>query len=188
MAVEWQGWFALGLMAAALAVLILTRIGPHIVMMAVLALLSISGVLTPGEALAGFANSGLITVACMFVVAAGIHSSGGVDLLVHKVLGHPEGVRGALGRIFAPVVLLSGFLNNTPVVATMIPAIHAWSRKINIPASKLMIPLSYSAILGGTLTLIGTSTNLVVNGQYQQGTSKNLPHSTGSPVIASSNH
>lgn len=165
---EWQGWFTLSLMVTALAVLILTRIGPHIVMMAVLALLSISGVLSAGEALSGFSNSGLITVACMFVVAAGIHASGGVDMLVNRVLGKPQGVRGALTRIFAPVVLLSAFLNNTPVVATMIPAIHAWSRKIHIPASKLMIPLSYSAILGGTLTLIGTSTNLVVNGQYQE--------------------
>lgn len=169
---EWQGWFALSLMVTALAVLILTRIGPHIVMMAVLALLSISGVLSANEALSGFSNSGLITVACMFVVAAGIHASGGVDMLVNRVLGKPSGVRGALARIFTPVVLLSGFLNNTPVVATMIPAIHAWSRKINIPASKLMIPLSYSAILGGTLTLIGTSTNLVVNGQYQELTGK----------------
>ncbi|MCK5881641.1 MAG: SLC13 family permease, partial [Sinobacterium sp.] len=79
----------------------------------------------------------------------------------------PKTVRGALAKIFTPVVLLSGFLNNTPVVATMIPAINSWARKINIPASKLMIPLSYSAILGGTLTLIGTSTNLVINGQYQ---------------------
>src|SRR5690606_11702093 len=94
-------------------------------------------------------------------------ASGGVDLLVHGVLGNPRTVRTALPRIFAPVVLLSGFLNNTPVVATMIPAIHAWSRKINIAPSKVMIPLSYSAILGGTLTMIGTSTNLVVNGQYQ---------------------
>jgi len=166
--VEWQGWFTLSLMVAALAVLILSRVGPHIVMMAVLALLSISGVLSAGEALSGFSNSGLITVACMFVVAAGIHASGGVDMLVNRVLGKPQGVRGALTRIFGPVVLLSAFLNNTPVVATMIPAIHAWSRKIHIPASKLMIPLSYSAILGGTLTLIGTSTNLVVNGQYQE--------------------
>lgn len=165
---EWQGWFSLSLMVAALAVLILTRIGPHLVMMAVLTLLSLSGVLSAGEALAGFANAGLITVACMFVVAAGVHASGGVDMLVSRVLGRPKGVRGALARIFAPVVLLSGFLNNTPVVATMIPAIHAWSRRIHIPASKLMIPLSYTAILGGTLTLIGTSTNLVVNGQYQQ--------------------
>lgn len=165
---EWQGWFSLSLMVAALAVLILTRTGPHLVMMAVLTLLSLSGILSAGEALAGFANSGLITVACMFVVAAGVHASGGVDMLVSRVLGRPKGVRGALARIFAPVVLLSGFLNNTPVVATMIPAIHAWSRRIHIPASKLMIPLSYTAILGGTLTLIGTSTNLVVNGQYQQ--------------------
>jgi len=166
--VEWQGWFSLSLMVAALAVLILTRTGPHLVMMAVLTLLSLSGVLSAGEALAGFANAGLITVACMFVVAAGVHASGGVDMLVSRVLGRPKSVRGALARIFAPVVLLSGFLNNTPVVATMIPAIHAWSRRIHIPASKLMIPLSYTAILGGTLTLIGTSTNLVVNGQYQQ--------------------
>ena len=165
---EWQGWFSLSLMVAALAVLILTRTGPHLVMMAVLTLLSLSGVLSAGEALAGFANAGLITVACMFVVAAGVHASGGVDMLVSRVLGRPKSVRGALARIFAPVVLLSGFLNNTPVVATMIPAIHAWSRRIHIPASKLMIPLSYTAILGGTLTLIGTSTNLVVNGQYQQ--------------------
>ena len=135
--------------------------------------LSATGILTASEALSGFSNSGLITVAAMFVVAAGIHGSGGVDLLVNKLLGRPGSVRAALGRIFAPVVLLSGFLNNTPVVATMIPAIHAWSRKINIAPSKLMIPLSYASILGGTLTLIGTSTNLVVNGQYQSLTGEN---------------
>jgi len=164
---EWQGWLSLTLTFAALTVLITTRIGPHLVMMAVLTILSICGVLTAGEALAGFSNSGLITVAAMFIVAAGIHASGGIDLLVTHVLGHPTGVRSAISRIFTPVVLLSGFLNNTPVVATMIPAIHSWARKIDIPPSKLMIPLSYSAILGGTLTMIGTSTNLVVNGQYQ---------------------
>ncbi|MBA54294.1 MAG: SLC13 family permease [Pseudomonadales bacterium] len=164
---EWQGWLSLALTIGALGVLTFTRIGPHLVMMAVLTILSSLGILSGTEALAGFANSGLITVAAMFVVAAGIHGSGGIDLLVNKVLGQPTSIRSALGRIFGPVILLSGFLNNTPVVATMIPAIHAWSRKIRIPPSKLMIPLSYSAILGGTLTLIGTSTNLVVNGQYQ---------------------
>lgn len=164
---EWQGWISLSLTVGALVVLTLTRIGPHLVMMAVLTVLSALGILSGAEALAGFGNAGLITVAAMFVVAAGIHGSGGVDLLVNKVLGKPASIRSALGRILAPVVLLSGFLNNTPVVATMIPAIHAWSRKINIAPSKLMIPLSYTAILGGTLTMIGTSTNLVVNGQYQ---------------------
>ena len=164
---EWQGWLSLVLMIGALAILTFTRIGSHLVMMAVLVVLSAFGVLTESEALAGFANSGLITVAAMFVIAAGIHNSGGIDLLVNKALRQPTSVRAALVRMFAPVVVLSSFLNNTPVVATMIPAIHTWSRKINIPSSKLMIPLSYTAILGGTVTLIGTSTNLVVDGQYQ---------------------
>lgn len=164
---EWQGWLSLALTLSSLILLVATRISPHLVMMGALTVLSVSGILSPAEALSGFSNEGLITVAAMFVVAAGIHSSGGVDMIVNRWLGNPKSIRPAMTRIFLPVVLLSGFLNNTPVVATMIPAIHAWSRKINIAPSKLMIPLSYSAILGGTLTMIGSSTNLVVNGQYQ---------------------
>jgi di/tricarboxylate transporter len=164
---DWPGWFTLFLCVIALLTLSFTRIGPHLVMIAALTVLSVSGILTAEEALLGFSNSGLITVAGMFVVAAGMNASGAIDLLVNHVLGRPASVRAALGRIFFPVALLSGFLNNTPVVATMIPAIYTWSRKIGISPSKLMIPLSYTAILGGTLTLIGTSTNLIVNGQYQ---------------------
>ncbi|WP_232325104.1 SLC13 family permease [Microbulbifer agarilyticus] len=150
-----------------MATLIFTRVHAYLVMMAALTLLSVSGILTPIEALSGFSNSGLITVAAMFVVATGIHASGGIDMLVKHVLGRPKGTRSAMLRVFAPVVALSGYLNNTPVVATMIPALNAWAKRIDIAPSKLMIPLSYGAILGGTLTLIGTSTNLVVNGQYQ---------------------
>lgn len=165
---DWQGWFVLSLAAIALVLMSVGRYGPHLVMLSVLIVLSATGIISADEALAGFSNSGLITVVAMFVVAAGINHSGGVDLVVHYLLRSPRSVRSAQARIMLPVALLSGFLNNTPVVATMIPAIHAWSRKIGISPSKLMIPLSYSAILGGTLTLIGTSTNLVVNGQYQQ--------------------
>lgn len=164
---EWQGWFSLALCIVALATLTLTRIKPHLVMMAALTILSVCGILTSEEVLSGFSNHGLITVAAMFIVAAGMYSSGAVDLLINRILGRPDNVRTALSRMFGPVVLLSGFLNNTPVVATMIPAIHTWSRKIGIAPSKLMIPLSYCAILGGTLTLIGTSTNLIVNSLYQ---------------------
>lgn len=162
-----EGWFTLGLTFVALITLIKTTIGPHVIMLAALTLLSVTGILTADEALAGFSNAGLITVAAMFVVAAGLHHSGGIDILVNRLLGSPKTVRGALLRIFLPVVPLSAFLNNTPVVATMIPAIMTWSKKNNLSPSKLMIPLSYTAILGGTITLIGTSTNLVVNGQYQ---------------------
>ena len=164
---EWQAWLALGLTLGALLLMALTRIGPHLVLMAALTVLSVSGVLSPAEALAGFANSGLITVAAMFIVAQGLYVSGGIDWVVDRFLGRPKTLRMALLRLFLPVVPLSAFLNNTPVVATMIPAVKAWSRRTNLPASRLMIPLSYAAILGGTLTLIGTSTNLIVNGQYQ---------------------
>lgn len=164
---DWQGWFSLALCFFALATLIVTRIKPHLVMMVALTIISVFGILTSEEVLAGFSNQGLITVAAMFIVAAGMYSSGAVDLLVNHILGRPDNARSALSRMAGPVVLLSSFLNNTPVVATMIPAIHTWSRKIGIPPSKLMIPLSYCAILGGTITLIGTSTNLIVNSLYQ---------------------
>ncbi|MCG8667847.1 MAG: SLC13 family permease [Pseudomonadales bacterium] len=164
---EWQGWFSLILTLSCLLILVLTPASPHIVMLGALVILSISGVLGPSEVLQGFSNPGLITIAAMFVVAAGLNSSGGIEILVRKALGQPKHLRSAMLRIFAPVILLSGFLNNTPVVATMIPAIRSWARRINIAPSKLMIPLSYGAILGGTLTLIGSSTNLIINGEYQ---------------------
>ncbi|SEI38104.1 TrkA-C domain-containing protein [Allopseudospirillum japonicum] len=170
---EWQGWFTLGVVAATLVTLIVTRLTPDLVLMAALTLLSISGILSAQEAFAGFANTGLITVALMFVIAAGIRASGGVDLIVNHLLGRPKSARSALSRLVLPVLSLSGFMNNTPVVATMIPAVTRWCKQIKIAPSHLMIPLSYASILGGTLTLIGTSTNLVVNAQYQSLTGAN---------------
>ena len=164
---DWQAWVSIAVVAASLLLLALSRIPSHLVMMGALTVLSVSGILEPAEALAGFSNSGLITVAAMFVVAAGIHASGGVDLLIEHLLGRPVSVRRAIARVIFPVMGLSGFLNNTPLVAAMIPALNIWARRIQIPVAKLMIPLSFAAILGGTITLIGTSTNLVVNSQYQ---------------------
>ncbi|MDX1573375.1 MAG: SLC13 family permease [Methylophaga sp.] len=163
----WQAWLTLVTTIVVLVVLIFTRVRPHIAMLSAMTLLLLTGVIGSDQALSGFSNSGLLTVAAMFVVAAGIYASGGVDLFVKSLMGKPESVRGAYLRLFIPVVTLSAFLNNTPVVATLIPGVLAWCKRINIAPSKLMIPLSYTAILGGTLTLIGTSTNLVLNGQYQ---------------------
>jgi di/tricarboxylate transporter len=164
---DWQGWLTLALIGGAVSTLVFTRAATDLVMMTALVLLGVTGVLTPAEALTGFSNNGVVTVAAMFVIAAGIRISGGVDLVVNHVLGQPTTRRGALTRLSLPVIVLSGFLNNTPVVATMIPAVTRWARQIERPTSALMIPLSYASILGGLLTLIGTSTNLVVNGQYQ---------------------
>jgi di/tricarboxylate transporter len=170
---DWQGWFTIGLTLAVLATLVaLPRLSADLVLMAALLLISLTGILGPAEALAGFGNAGLMTVAAMFIVAGGIRASGGVDLVVESILGRPAGKRRALARLMIPVAGFSAFINNTPVVATMIPAVSQWARRLREPNSTFMIPLSYASVLGGTITLIGTSTNLVVNGQYQVLTGK----------------
>jgi len=164
---DWQGWLTIFVIVIVLLMLIFSRYTSDMILMLALTVLSATGVLDAKQALAGFSNEGLVTVAAMFIMAAGISSTGGVEFVINVLLGNPKTVRGALIRLILPLIPLSAFLNNTPVVATMIPAVTRWSKRIGVAPSKLMIPLSYTAILGGTLTLIGTSTNLVINGQYQ---------------------
>ncbi|MGR8934771.1 MAG: SLC13 family permease [Gammaproteobacteria bacterium] len=169
---EWQGWFSVSTTVAVLATLVFTRINSEFVLMTAVTVLNLLGILNAKEALGGFSNTGLITVAAMFIVAAGIQASGGVDLFVNRILGAPKSEKSALFRMIVPIVAFSAFLNNTPLVATMIPAVTRWSKRIGVSPSRLLMPLSYAAIVGGTITLIGTSTNLVVNGQYQLLTGK----------------
>ena len=161
---SWEGWTTIGAVAGVVGLLAATRIGAEIVLLGAVTVLFALGILTPAEALGGFANEGLVTVGALFVVAAGLRETGGINWLVHRVLGRPPSVLRAQARLMSVVVAVSAFLNNTPVVAMFIPAVNDWAKSIRVSVSKLMIPLSYAAIFGGTCTLIGTSTNLVVNG------------------------
>jgi di/tricarboxylate transporter len=160
----WEAWFSIGTVAAAFALLALTRIGPDLILLSALGLVVVAGVLPPEKALAGFANEGMITVGVLFVVAAGLRETGGLAWIAQRILGAPRSVGGAQVRLMLPVAFMSAFLNNTPIVAMALPVVGDWARKHLFPLSKLLIPLSYSAILGGVCTLIGTSTNLVVSG------------------------
>ena len=101
---------------------------------------------------------------CAVIVAAGLRETGAIQKIIQRLLGNTENIRTAQAKIMAPVMVLSAFMNNTPIVASFIPALEQWSRKTKIPLSKLLIPLSYAAILGGSCTLVGTSTNLILNG------------------------
>lgn len=85
-----------------------------------------------------------------------------------KLLGRPKTVAGAQLRMMVPIGLVSCFLNNTPIVVVMTPIVQKWCRNLSMPVSQLLIPLSFASILGGTCTLIGTSTNLVVYGLLQK--------------------
>ncbi len=162
------------ILLALLAVLSLTRVSADLAFAGALTALLLSGVLPARQALAGFGNEGLVTVGVLYVVVAGLRETGAVYWISQRLLGHPRTLLGAQWRVMGPVTVVSAFLNNTPVVAIMIPAIAEWAKKHGLPASKLMMPLSYAAILGGTVTLIGTSTNLVVNGLLLQSTGRGL--------------
>jgi di/tricarboxylate transporter len=163
---DWQGWFSLAVVVICFAMFALGRAAPDIVTSAGLTILLLFGVITPREALAGFSNEGMLTVAVLYVVVSGLTETGAVGWIVQSLLGRPRSPRHAQIRLMAPVAALSAFLNNTPVVAIFIPAVQDWAKRHRLELSQLMIPLSYASIAGGTCTLIGTSTNLVVNGLY----------------------
>ena len=158
------GWVLISVILGCLLLLISTSISADIVFLGGLTVLIVSQIVTPEDALVGFSNQGMLTVGALYVVAAGLKETGAIQLIVNEIIGRSKNIRRAQIRVMTPVMVVSAFLNNTPVVASFIPALEDWARKNRIPASKLLIPLSYAAILGGTCTLIGTSTNLIVNG------------------------
>ncbi|WFB35328.1 SLC13 family permease [Kiritimatiellota bacterium B12222] len=164
---SWDAWVALAVVTGTFSALIFSRLSSDVVFMGGLGVLILSGVLKVSDALSGFSSPAVMTVGLLYIVVAGVQDTGGLQWVTHHVLGRPKGYRQAQIRLTAPVALLSAFLNNTPVVALFIPTVIAWSRRIKIQPSKLLIPLSYASIFGGLCTLIGTSTNLVVNGLLQ---------------------
>jgi di/tricarboxylate transporter len=126
--------------------------------------LSLCGVITAEQAFSGFVSSSLLMVAALFLVTAGLKETGVVDLIGAKVLGPARSELGGLIMLATFAVVTSAFLNNTPIVAMLIPVVLAWCRRQHVAPSKLLIPLSFMTILGGCCSRIGTSTNLVVDG------------------------
>lgn len=138
---------------------------PGLILFTVLVIFMLAGIISSKEMLAGFSNKGMITVAILFLVSAGIAQTGALDLLAKNILPKKGSkIPWLILRILPPVTFLSAFLNNTPVVIIFAPMIKKWADKLRLPASKFLIPLSYATIFGGICTLIGTSTNLVVHG------------------------
>jgi di/tricarboxylate transporter len=166
-ALGWQAWLSIALVALCFVLFLRTRIAPDIVTSGALTLLLITGVLSVDEALAGFANPGVITVAVLYVVVTGLTETGAVGWIGQSLLGQPRNAADARLRLMLPAAALSAFLNNTPVVAIFIPAVLDWAKRHRLALSGLLLPLSYASIAGGTCTLIGTSTNLVVDGMYR---------------------
>lgn len=132
-------------------------------------LLTILGLVTPEESISGFSNSATITVMAMFILSAGIARTGAIQI-VSELLLKWGGKRSSqqiftLGLIVGPT---TAFINNTAVVAVFLPIVEEWCRRQKISVSKLLIPLSFATILGGMITVIGTSTNILASGLSEQ--------------------
>ncbi|MBP7930306.1 MAG: SLC13 family permease [Acidimicrobiia bacterium] len=157
----------LGVLVLVFGTLASDRFPPSGVLLGGLVVLIFADVIDPQTGVSGFANPAPLTVAALYVVAAGARRTGLLAGLTGRVLGGSGG-RASIARLCVPVAGLSSVFNNTPLVAMLLPEVSSWARSRRLPVSRFLMPLSFAAILGGVITLIGTSTNLVVSGVLEQ--------------------
>lgn len=149
--------------------LVTDRLKPGLILFTCVVMMLCAGILQPKECLEGFSNKGMITVALLFLVSEGVRRSGLLEQIILSLLPYKQTTATrANARLLPTIAALSAFLNNTPVVVIFAPIIKNWARKVGLPHTKFLIPLSYATVLGGICTLIGTSTNLVVDGLIQE--------------------
>lgn len=142
---------------------------PGLVLLSAAVFMMALGIISPDEMVAGFANKGMITVGVLFLVSEGVRSSGVLNKLATTLLPkEKKSTPRLLLTLMVPISSLSAFLNNTPVVIIFAPVVKRWAEKINVSPDKFLIPLSYATIFGGICTLIGTSTNLLVDGMMKE--------------------
>ena len=155
----------LGVIIVIALVLFITELFPiDVTALVVLGLLLIFGLVTPNESLSGFSNPAVITIGCLFIMSYALQKSHVLEYVIiniNKIIDKSQTL-GMVVYLFC-IGIASAVVNNTAIVAIFMPVTIRLADKYNISPSKVLIPLSYAAILGGTLTLVGTSTNLIVN-------------------------
>ena len=145
---------------------IFTRAPLDVAMVGCLLLLVLTGQVAPESAFLGFSNTAVLMIGALFVVASGLRQTGAIDRIAPALIGRPMNVRSTIGRVSLPVTALSGFMNTTPLVAMFLPVSLDISRRLKVSPSRVLMPLSFAGILGGQLTLVGTASNIVVDGLY----------------------
>ncbi|MBT8507469.1 hypothetical protein AZH53_03375 [Methanomicrobiaceae archaeon CYW5] len=176
-----DAWLTLLLLIALFALLVRTKIPPWVLFAGAITAAMTLGLAPPADLLKGFSNTSVIAVAVLFMVAEGMYSTGAISLIVDTAIGIPRTLRNAQAKLLPTIAVGSAFLNNTPLVAMMIPVIRDITRTTGLSSSRLFMPLSYASILGGAVTLIGTSTNLIIAGlvaEYIAIGDPNAPHMT----------
>jgi di/tricarboxylate transporter len=179
---ELQALLTLGTLVSFLFVALRGIIAVDIALVGVMTVLLLLGILTPTEAFGGFSNPALIVIACFYIVSAAVKETGALNWWVMKSLGKNKQASSIMPRIIFPTAFISSVISNTPVVAIFIPHVQEWARRHNLSPSKVMMPLSFAAIIGGTLSLIGTSTNILLLGLLE-GADIEIPFKLFSPAL-----
>jgi len=159
-----QAWLTLFLLVVMFAVLAWDKFPTWLVFIATLTAMMTLKLASPQALVKGFSNTGVLTVAALFPVAAGMYATGAISLLSHRLIGQPRNGTSANLRILPPVAIGSAFINNTPMVAMMIPVIRDLKRQTGLVAPTLFMGLSFASILGGKMSLIGGAVNLIIAG------------------------
>ncbi|NNC92249.1 MAG: SLC13 family permease [Acidimicrobiia bacterium] len=160
----WEAWLTLAIVTVAVVILVRDLLAPAATLLGAVVALLVFGVIEAEQALSGFSNPAPITVAALFVVARAVEKTGALQPLVASMLQDGGRARGALARLLIPVAGSSAVLNNTPIVAMLVPQVSSWATRRDRSPAGFLMPLSFAAILGGLITVLGTSTNLVVSG------------------------
>ena len=169
-----DAWITIATVMGVISVMLLTKVRTDAVMLIAIGVLFATGVLNAKEMCAGFSAGTVVVTGVLGVVMAGLRYTGVLQWILKHVFGLPERYLTALLRMMVPVAALSAFLSNTMLTMLFGNVLKRWSRKLNIAPSKLYLPMVYAVQMGGVLTLIGTSTNIVVADMYETATGKSM--------------
>ncbi len=161
---ELQPFVVMGVIALLFIFLYKEVFKPTVTFLIAILILLITGILAPRDVLEGFSNQSLASIVLLILITAGIRSNFNIQGFLDIMFGRVKTYKIFLASMMAKVAILSSFVNNTPVVVLMTPYVFEWGKKHKVSPSKLLIPLSYATIIGGMITIIGTSTTLVLNG------------------------
>ena len=168
------GWITIATVLTLFLVLLFTKLKEEVAFLGAMAVLGLCGILDQKEDLAGFSSESVVLVGVLFIVVAGLIHTGVIRWIMEHFLGTPKNYPAAIVRLMAPVATLSTILSNTTVVALFVQIVKDWAKKLGIAPSKLLIPLSYAAGMGGICTIIGTPPNMIIAGLYAQNTSQHI--------------
>ena len=169
-----KAWVTIIAILSIFVVMTRSRVPAEVAFLGALTVLLVTGVVSEEEGMAGFGSEPVVVHAAFFVVIAGLMQSGVLYWLTQHGLGNPRSYQRAIVKLMLPVGVLSAMLNGVNVVAMFIDAVKIWARRLEIAPSRLLLPLSYAATLGGTCTLLGNSSNLVIAGLYMEKTGRSL--------------